>query len=415
MPNLLSTQPGRRLLFAALYFSEGAPIGYIWWAVPTKLRAAGVPVADITALTALVALPWMFKFLWAPLVDTWRGPRFGCRGWIMAAQLGMGLALLPLVRVNLAESLSLARGLLLTHAFCAATQDVAVDAFCIGSITEREHGSINGWMQFGMLLGRSVFGGAILYVERYIGESYTLVLMIGCIWFSGILVFLAREPQQAREESSAGHARRFFSTLRAVFASSKTWLARLFAATGGAAFESVGSVMRPLLIDKGLDQDAVGLFSAGPIVIGMAAGALLGGYFADRFGHRRTVKWVGCALAVSVLSLAGALWFAGSSVLQLQVIIVLCHVLTGAFTAATYALFMDITDPALGGTQFSTFMSATNLCEIWAGASTGALVSQYGYALPFVLMSAVGMLALLIVPRGSKAKMIDLTVRRPDH
>jgi len=63
MPNLLTTKPGRCFLFAALYFSEGAPIGYIWWVVPTKLRAAGVPVAEITALTTLVALPWMFEFL----------------------------------------------------------------------------------------------------------------------------------------------------------------------------------------------------------------------------------------------------------------------------------------------------------------------------------------------------------------
>ncbi len=399
MVNLLSTKPGSRFLFAALYFSEGAPIGYIWWAVPTKLRAAGVPVAEITALTALVALPWMFKFLWAPLVDTWRGPRFGYRAWIMAAQLGMGLALLPLLRVNLADSLSLARGLLLIHAFCAATQDVAVDAFCIGSIAEREHGSINGWMQFGMLLGRSVFGGAILYVERFIGESFTLVMMIGCIWLSGVLVYFAKEPKQERDASPSGGVRRFFMTLRAVFAKRTTWLALLFAATGGAAFESVGSVVRPLLIDLGLDQDAVGLFSAGPIVISMAAGALAGGYLADRMGHRRTVKLIGLALALSVLSLAAVIWKGEPSVQVLQGIIVWCHVLTGAFTAGTYALFMDITDPALGGTQFSTFMSATNLCEIWAGAWTGHLVSSHGYALPFGVMSVVSVLALLFVPR----------------
>ncbi len=38
--NLLASRSGRRVLFASLYLSEGAPIGYIWCTLPTKLRAA---------------------------------------------------------------------------------------------------------------------------------------------------------------------------------------------------------------------------------------------------------------------------------------------------------------------------------------------------------------------------------------
>ena len=39
---MLATPGGRRLLFAALYFSEGAPIGFIWWALPTRLASGGM-------------------------------------------------------------------------------------------------------------------------------------------------------------------------------------------------------------------------------------------------------------------------------------------------------------------------------------------------------------------------------------
>ena len=44
---MLSSVGRRRLLFASLYFSEGAPIGYLWWALPTKLRAAGADIEQI--------------------------------------------------------------------------------------------------------------------------------------------------------------------------------------------------------------------------------------------------------------------------------------------------------------------------------------------------------------------------------
>jgi len=69
MFDLLATPLGRRVLFTLLYLSEGAPIGFIWWAMPTRLRAAGVSVEEITWLTAILVLPWTFKWLWAPVID----------------------------------------------------------------------------------------------------------------------------------------------------------------------------------------------------------------------------------------------------------------------------------------------------------------------------------------------------------
>lgn len=87
----------RRLFFAALYFSEGAPIGWLWWTLPSQLRRAGVEVDSITALSAALAIPWALKFLWAPLVDVLQTRWFGLRAWIVLAQCGMVGTLLPML------------------------------------------------------------------------------------------------------------------------------------------------------------------------------------------------------------------------------------------------------------------------------------------------------------------------------
>lgn len=42
---LLESARGRTAVFTVLYASEGAPIGFIWWALPTLLRSADVPVS----------------------------------------------------------------------------------------------------------------------------------------------------------------------------------------------------------------------------------------------------------------------------------------------------------------------------------------------------------------------------------
>ena len=105
---LSSTRPaGQRSvwIFALLYFSEGAPIGFLWWAMPTLLRAEGVAVERITMLTALLVLPWTGKFLWAPLVDAMRSVRWGFRQWAISAQMAMGACLVPLLWFDPAEHL----------------------------------------------------------------------------------------------------------------------------------------------------------------------------------------------------------------------------------------------------------------------------------------------------------------------
>jgi PAT family beta-lactamase induction signal transducer AmpG len=55
---------------------------------------------------------------------------------------------------------------------------------------------------------------------------------------------------------------------------------------------------------------------------------------------------------------------------------------------------MDLTDPKLGGTQFSAYMAATNGCESWSGWAGGQIVSRAGYAASFIVMSGVSLLSL---------------------
>jgi MFS family permease len=66
----------------------------------------------------------------------------------------------------------------------------------------------------------------------------------------------------------------------------------------------------------------------------------------------------------------------------------------GFFTAVSYALFMDLTDPRLGATQFSAYMAATNGCESWSAFAGGRMVAAQGYPAAFLAMSAVSLLGL---------------------
>ncbi len=48
--DLIQSRRGRAFLLALLYFAEGAPIGWLWWALPTRLRAAGAPLDEVNGI-----------------------------------------------------------------------------------------------------------------------------------------------------------------------------------------------------------------------------------------------------------------------------------------------------------------------------------------------------------------------------
>ena len=372
--------------------------------MPTRLRVSGVPIEQITWLTAVLVLPWTFKFAWAPLIDLLQSPRWSLRSWIVAAQSLMGLTLLSLLVFDPVADFNLLAMFLIVHAFSAATQDVAIDALCISVTDPTERGEINGWMQTGMLLGRAMLGGGALVIGPYIGNTGVVGLLVGVTTFSMILVVCMDIEPRDQSESTTNNSgnSRFQSVVRSVLKAASernTWIGLLFALTGGAAFKALEVLYGPFLIDRGFSETEVGSFAALPMIGLMVAGSLAGGFLSDRFGRRWLVAMSLILICLSVAALA-AVDLASNQPENNCLLICLAAAAfgIGLFTAASYALFMDITHPAVAATQFSAFMGLTNGCESWSTWSAGKLVHEYSYAAAFLTLCVVSLLSIGFLP-----------------
>lgn len=395
----------RRLLFAALYFAEGAPIGFIWWALPVWLRSAGASPGEIARLVSWVAWPWALKFLWAPLVDLVRTPLFGLRGWILTSQAMMAATLIPLLFVDMGQISWLLVAVLMAHAVAAATQDAAIDTLAVISVPANERGAINGWMQTGMLAARALFGGGAVLLASRVGDRGVVVLLIVAILVPALLASAwAGEGASARPRPRAAE---YLRSLRETIGQGGFWSGLLLAATVGAGFEGLASLAGPLLIDSGASDDTVGLFFLVPAVVLMALGALVGGWTSDRIGRRRATLLGQGAAALSVIAVGIAAWsirpiLEGTEGLDqvvasadhLLLLLGLVYFAAGFATAALYGLLMDLADPTAAATQFCAFMAGINLCYIWATRLLGSTVDEFGYGPGIVLGGAASLLAL---------------------
>jgi MFS family permease len=393
--NMLETKSGRSILATALYLTEGAPIGFIWWAMPTLLRNEGIKIESITLLTAILVFPWVFKFLWAPLIDSFRDEKRGYKFWILISQTMMGLFLLPLIFIQPQNNFYLWGSLLFLHSIFAATQDVSIDALVINVVVKNERGKINGFMNAGMLIGRSIFGGVTLIIAASIGLEYVIILLIITIFSTMFLLVFVKEPKVI--EKTQNQFKIFKQNFVLSFREKNTWFAILFALTAAAAFESAGALAGPFLTDLNIKTESIGVLFAFPVVAAMLIGGIIGGYISDKFERKKMVTifligFVVCVLIISAYNLSGGiLHFFYFSLFTLM------YFFVGLFTASSYALFMDLTNPKIGGTQFSTYMAATNGCEAWAVWLAGIITAGYGYSQAFIFMCFISLLSILLL------------------
>lgn len=386
-----------RALFAALYLSEGAPIGFLWWFLPGRLREGGMAVSEITALSASLALPWALKWIWAPTLDVARTARWGYRHWMLAMQAAMVATLLPLAWLDPVAQYSIVVPLCVAHAVAAATQDVAIDALAIATVPAGERGALNGWMQAGMLVGRAAFGGIAIRAAAGAGLAPVVLALAALVVAAGVLAWRTAPPGVRAASPAGAAARRIARALRhAVWHPRMLW-GLAFALTAGAGFEAVGGVASVFLVDAGYSAAVRGNFFTFASVPCMIAGALLGGAAADRWGALRAAGSFLPALAATIVLVAQV--GAGQAGPAALAALALFYLGVGLFTAASYALFMDLTDEAVAATQFTAFMALTNGCEVWATASVGRLVDGFGYSRAFAAMAACSLLALpLLAP-----------------
>ena len=214
----LSTQRSQRIpTLCALYFAQGVPWGFMLTTLVNYLSENGLSTEDAGVLTSVIILPWTFKLIWAPLLDTVTYRPMGRRRpWIIVAQLCMALTLLGILAVepymfgsdmNIAKSYMMLYWMFFIHNVFQSIQDVCTDALAVDILPESERGVTNGLMWgakiVGKLVGTIVF--AIVLDEYGLQQAIWLqfAILVGVMMFP---IFLVERDGEKRMPWSKGEA-----------------------------------------------------------------------------------------------------------------------------------------------------------------------------------------------------------------
>jgi PAT family beta-lactamase induction signal transducer AmpG len=372
---------------AVLYFAEGFPFGIVVDNLPVYFRVHGVSLVDI-GMMSLLGLPWTLKVLWAPLVD-----RLGhTRRWITLALFAMGALMAGLPWFEPAAPTPALWALLVALTVASATQDIAIDAYTIGLLDRGEEGIGNGVRVSSYRAALIVGGGGLVAIAEFAGWPTVFATA------AAVLVVLAAcahraPPIRVETERRAP----WLESLRA-------WLSRPGAAAvfcfvlayklGDA---SMGPMIKPFWVDRGLTVAEIGLVSTTAGVGLSVVGALCGGAFASRFGIFRGLWLLGLAQAFSNLGYAAAAG-AGAGRAGIYAASALESFTGGLGTAAFLAFLMRACDKEHAATQYAMLSALFGLTRTLAGAASGVGTARLGYASYFAFTFVLALPAYVFLP-----------------
>ena len=372
---------------AALSFASGFPFGLVNETLPVYLRTHGAGLVEIGLISA-VSFPWTFKFIWAPVVD-----RVGTRRqWILGCLSGLTLLTLMLATNDLGELARWFWLILVLMVTLSATQDVAIDAYTIEATSTRELGVANSVRIAAYRVAMFTAGGLLIWLAGRRGWPLSFLAgaaMIGVLAAAALFI-----PEPRRAVASAAS---IWEPLRALLARPGIWAVALFALLFKIDIYAMEPMTRPFWVDRGFTLEEIGAILTPGRIIATVSGAVLGGLLTTKLGIFRGLWTLGLVQALSSLGYAAVASMPASKLLIVAAALFenFAH---GLGTAAFLAFLMSVCERRYAATQFAVLSALLALSRTLAGAASGVLAENMGYAPYFFLTFLLALPAFALLP-----------------
>ncbi|MCA1756033.1 MAG: MFS transporter [Bacteroidales bacterium] len=377
----------------SLYIAQSIPMSFFSTVVPVIMRQENYSLESI-GLLQLVKLPWIFKFLWAPLVDNRAVSIPAMKKWVIMSELFYAVVILGIGLLSLQTDFRLIVVLMVAAFIASATQDIATDKYAIRILRPSERSLGNSMQSAGSFVGTLFGTGVLLIAYHYFGWHLLLSLLaIFVIFAIAPLVIYRKEDRTIREEdmkrTSMADLFRFFRLpgipVRIVML--------VFYYSG---LIGILAMLKPFMVDLGFSVREIGFISG---ILGSTVAALSAigsGHIVRIAGRRRSL------ILYSVLILLVALYFFSISAgtparWEIYLGIIVVWGTYGLSTVAIYTVSMDAVRKGCEGTDFTLQIVITHLSGMIVAIGSGKVGDVLGYRGIFGLEAALAAVSLLIV------------------
>jgi MFS family permease len=378
----------------SLYLAQAIPMSFFSTIVPVIMRQENYSLESI-GLLQLIKLPWIFKFLWAPMVDMRGNSLAHYRRWILTSEFIYAIIIIAVGFLDLQTSFTNIILLMIIAFVASGTQDIATDAYAILTLKYSERSFGNSMQSAGSFLGTLVGSGVLLVMYHKLGWQ-------GVLWGMALFVIIAIIPILIYRPKMDKHLKvkrekkvvRFTDSFT-FFAQPKIYKRIILLTTFYSGIIGVLAMQKPFMVDLGYSVKQIGLMAG---IYGTAIGtaaALLGGFIIKRVGRKVSL------VSIAILgALASGYFFAVSlgevQLYQLYIGIALVWATYGMSSVGIYTISMDIVRTGREGTDFTVQIVLTHLSSLIIAVLSGKVADTLGYSGLFLAQTVMAISVIAI-------------------
>jgi len=359
----------------SLYIAQSIPMSFFSTVVPVIMRQENYSLQSI-GLLQLIKLPWIIKFLWAPLVDNKTRTTRELRRWIILSELFYAAVILSIGIFDLQTDFKLIVILMIIAFLASATQDIAVDIFAILSLKPEERGLGNSMQSAGSFMGTFLGTGVLLIAYYYFGWTNLLMLLAAFVAFALVPLLFYRNPLPSNRAIKQRVKFRDIYLFLFEKGRHKDILILVFYYSG---IIGILTMLKPFLVDLGYNVKEIAVM-AGLFGTSIASlSALGGGFVIKKIGRKASLYLF---LSLSFVA-ATYFWVISQSVPSIEAIYLGIALLWGAYgfsTVAIYTISMDRVRDGREGTDFTIQIVITHLGSLIIAVSSGKIADMIGYS-----------------------------------
>lgn len=388
----------RMLICIFTGFSSGLPLFVLYQLVPGWLRDQGVSLAEI-GLFSLIGIPYVWKFIWSPLIDRYSLGNLGRRrSWMLATQLLLLFSIAAFGWVNPVENIWSVAYLATAVALFSASQDIVLDAYRRELLPDNELGLGNSIHVQAYRLSGLVPGSLAFILADHISWQ-SVFMVVSAFMMCGVLLTLFIKEldteQNAPKSLKAALILPFQDFIQSNGLKSACYtLAFLVLYKLGDNMAT--ALQTPFFIDMGFSKTEIGVIAKTASLIAMTIGIIVGGIVMIKLSINRALWLFGFVQIASILGFA-ALAEIGHNNIALAMAMGFEYLGVGLGTAAFTAFIARTTNPAFAATQIALFTALAVLPRTFANATTGFIVEQIGWTQFYFLCTALAVPGMLML------------------
>lgn len=358
------------------------------------LKDLGASNGKLAALTSFIALPWLFKPLWSPLVDTLKSKRW----WIVATQLIITLSAAFIALTLSKSSLVITLSLFAIAALSSATHDISADGFYMIALDERRQpafiGIRNTFYRVAMIFGQGVIIVFAGMIEKYAGNAVSawritfvftaLILALLTAYHSHILPKIGEKPD-AEADKDVKLLRNFANSFASFFSKKGIFTAVLFMLFYRFPEALLLKMLYPFFSDPlsagglGLNKEAYGLICGSAGVAALLAGGISGGFYIAKHGLRKSLPLMALSLTLPCVVYPYLAFARPESLLTIGFCIAIDQFGYGFGFTAYIAYMMKFAAGPFRTSHYAICTGFMALSAILPGAISGYLQELCGY------------------------------------